>query len=91
MAEKQLAAFRHILSHKRLVYEELDIREATIFIGPENPYYERKEVDVSELCNMRFIGSTRDFFLLNIIWGGYHWVCQDPTIFIMHLKQIVTI
>lgn len=62
IAQRQLASFRHILSHKKLVFEPLDVKEACVYVGPQHPYYERESIDFSELSNLRFIGAVRDYF-----------------------------
>lgn len=62
IAQRQLAAFRHILGHKNLEFEPLDVKEACVYVGPNHPYYERDCVDFSELSSLRFIGAVRDYF-----------------------------
>lgn len=62
IAQRQLASFRHILGHKNLVFEPLDVKEACVYVGPKHPYYERDSIDFSELTGLRFIGAVRDYF-----------------------------
>ena len=62
IAQRQLASFRHILGHKNLVFEPLDVKEACVYVGPRHPYYERDSIDFSELTGLRFIGAVRDYF-----------------------------
>lgn len=62
IAQRQLASFRHILGHKNLVFEPLDVKEACVYVGPRHPYYERESIDFSELTGLRFIGAVRDYF-----------------------------
>lgn len=75
IAQRQLAAFRHILGHKNLEFEPLDVKEACVYVGPNHPYYERDCVDFSELSSLRFIGAVRDYFSMEhhldrvSLWG----------------------
>ncbi len=64
-AGAQAKAFRHILGHKELVYEEISTHEPCIYVGPRNPLYERESVSFEELENCRFIQSTRDYFSID--------------------------
>ena len=61
IAQRQLAAFRHILGHKNLEFEPLDVKEACVYVGPNHPYYERDCVDFSELSSLRFIPTPSTF------------------------------
>lgn len=61
-ASSQMKAFRHILGHKELVYEELDTFEPCIYVGPMNPLYERESITFEELQGCKFIQSTKDYF-----------------------------
>ena len=61
-ASSQMKAFRHILGHKELVYEELDTFEPCIYVGPKNPLYEREGITFEELQGCKFIQSTKDYF-----------------------------
>lgn len=62
IAQRQLVAFRHILGHKKLVFEPLDQKEACVYVGPHHPFYHRDSVDFTELSALRFIGGVRDYF-----------------------------
>lgn len=62
IAQRQLTAFRHILGHKKLVFEPLAQKEACVYVGPNHPFYERGSVDFTELSSLRFIGGVRDYF-----------------------------
>ncbi|MBE7720382.1 LysR family transcriptional regulator [Lacrimispora indolis] len=62
VAQKQLQAFRHIIAHKKLEYQELDIKEACIYVGPHHPMYQRDSIDISELGNLRFVRGTQEYF-----------------------------
>lgn len=61
-ASSQMKAFRHILGHKELVYEELGTFEPCIYVGPKNPLYERESITFEELQGCKFIQSTKDYF-----------------------------
>src|SRR5699024_9249590 len=62
IAQNQLAAFQHILTHKKLEFHPLATRELCLYVGKNNPLYERSEVRFSELSNLRFISGVRDYF-----------------------------
>ena len=36
VAQNQLNSFQHILSHKKLKFEPIDIKEACVYVGPNN-------------------------------------------------------
>lgn len=62
IAQNQLTAFQHILAHKKLEFHPLATRELCLYVGKNNPLYERSEVRFSELSNLRFISGVRDYF-----------------------------
>lgn len=62
VSERQLSAFRHILSHKKLIFEPLDVKEACIYVGPNHPCYAQDSIDFSQLSELRFIGGVHDYF-----------------------------
>lgn len=62
VAQKQLNAFQHILSHKKLNFVSLDEKEACVYVGPKHPKYEEESIDFSELSELSFVRGVRDFF-----------------------------
>lgn len=62
IAEKQLTAFQHILSHKKLKFYPLDSKEICVYVGKNNPLYERECIDFSELPSLKFVRGIRDYF-----------------------------
>lgn len=62
IAEKQLSAFQHILSHKNLKFYPLDTKEVCVYVGRKNPLYHRESVDFSELPDLKFVRGVRDYF-----------------------------
>lgn len=62
VSQKQLRAFRHIISHKKLEFIPLEVKEACLYVGPNNPLYNKESIDFSELSNLRFMRGTHDFF-----------------------------
>ena len=63
VAQKQVPAFRHILSHKKLSFQELDVKPACVYVGPNHPRYEDESIDFTELPQLKFVSGIRDFFL----------------------------
>lgn len=62
VAQKQLRTFQHILSHKKLRFEPLAVKEICVYVGPNNPFFEKESVEFSQLSNLRFVRGMRDFF-----------------------------
>ncbi len=62
VSKKQINSFKHIISHKRLEYFELDSREACLYVGPNHPLYGRDSIDFCELKNLKFLTGTHDYF-----------------------------
>lgn len=62
VAQKQLQTFKHILSHKKLQFEPLDVKEACVYVGPNHPRYHDTSIDFSELSQLRFVRGIRDYF-----------------------------
>lgn len=62
VAEKQLQTFKHILSHKKLKFEPLDVKEACVYVGPNHPRYHDESIDFSELSELNFVRGVRDYF-----------------------------
>lgn len=65
VAQKQLGAFRHILSHKKLVFIPMAVKEACIYVGPKHFKYKDDSVVFSELPDLRFIRGVRDYFSMD--------------------------
>lgn len=80
IAQRQLAAFRHILGHKNLEFEPLDVKEACVYVGPNHPYYERDCVDFRNCPACASSGRYGITFLWSTIWTGSHWVLSAPKI-----------
>ncbi len=62
VAQNQLNSFQHILSHKKLKFEPIDIKEACVYVGPNNKRFNDKSIDFSELSQLYFVRGVRDFF-----------------------------
>lgn len=62
VAQKQIASFQHILSHKKLKFVPLKIKEACVYVGPNHPRYHTESIDFSELSELYFVRGVRDFF-----------------------------
>lgn len=62
IAKKQLSAFQHILSHKKLKFYPLDSKEVCVYAGKNNPLYQRNSIDFSELQSLKFVRGVRDYF-----------------------------
>lgn len=62
VSKKQLIAFRHIISHKKLEFIELGKKEACIYVGPNSPLYFRESISFEELSKLHFVRGLSDFF-----------------------------
>lgn len=62
VAQRQLTAFEHILSHKKLVFRPLDVKEIKLYVGPNNPLYDSESVDFTQLPSLKFVRYIKDFF-----------------------------
>lgn len=67
VAQKQLQSFQHILSHKKLKFEPMDVKEACVYIGPQHPLYHETGIDFKDLSKLIFVRGVRDFFPWSII------------------------
>ena len=62
ISARQLQAFRHIISHKKLKFVVLDTKEACIYVGPKHPLYEADRIDFKQIQDLKFVSGTREFF-----------------------------
>lgn len=62
IAKKQLQPFLHILSHKKLKYTELTLKELCLYVGKNHPKYDSDRIQFSELFNLKYVGGIRDYF-----------------------------
>jgi DNA-binding transcriptional LysR family regulator len=57
-----LGTLNHWLGYKKLEFHPIAQKTACIYVGPNNPFYERKTIKACELTNLKFIESPRDYF-----------------------------
>lgn len=62
VAQKQAAAFQHILSHKKLEFIPLSVKSICVYVGPKHPLYQENSVDFADLHKLKFMRGVRDFF-----------------------------
>ena len=62
ISAKQLQAFRHIISHKKLKFVMLDTKEACVYVGPHHPLYHQDTIDFSQIQHLKFVRETQEFF-----------------------------
>lgn len=62
IARDQLTSFQHILTHKKLEFFPLDTKELCVYVGRNNPLYQRDSISFSELPDLKFISGVRDYF-----------------------------
>lgn len=60
--ENQKCCFSHNLEHKNMEFEILDCKKPCVYVGENNPIYNRESITIKELLNLKFIQCTRDFF-----------------------------
>lgn len=62
IAQNQLTSFQHILTHKNLKFCPMDTKELCVYVGRNNPLYEKDSISFSELPGLKFISGVRDYF-----------------------------
>lgn len=63
-SENQLKSFNHIMGHKKLEFKVLEKKEASIYVGENNPLFSKDSVEFSELDSLKFIQPIKNFFSL---------------------------
>ena len=61
---EQLSCFKHIAEHKKLKFHPLGTRGICIYVGKNHPLFERDEVDFKEMQNLKFVGTTEEFYAM---------------------------
>ncbi|MDD5922701.1 MAG: LysR family transcriptional regulator [Eubacteriales bacterium] len=62
VSKNNLTAFQHILQHRDLEFHLIAWRRACVYLNKKNPYYDRENLRMEELPNLRLIGGSTDFF-----------------------------
>ena len=62
VAQRQVQTFKHILSHKNLIFIPLKAKKICLYVGKHHPLYNEDSVNFSDLSKLRFVGGVRDFF-----------------------------
>lgn len=60
----QKCCFTHNLNHKNLEFHILDTQKLCIYVGKNNPLYNKESITIKEILNLKFVQLTRDFFSL---------------------------
>lgn len=86
VSQNQLKAFRHIISHKKLKFIEIEKREACIYVGHNNPLYNKTSISFEELLKLKFVRGLNDFFsmehqLEQVNVGGFATDTLQPTVY----------
>lgn len=63
-SKHQLNCFKHIMMHKNLEFYPLEEKEMCIYVGKNNPLYQRESVHFSELDVLSFVQPIKDYFSL---------------------------
>ena len=58
----QQKCFSHVLAHKDIEFIEISQHEPCIYVGPQNPLYDRKSISFADLDDNSFIQPVNDFF-----------------------------
>ncbi len=70
--DNQKCCFTHNLNHKNLEFHVLDYKKPCIYVGKNNPIYDKDNITIKETLNLKFIQSTRDFFSLEQYLENLH-------------------
>lgn len=62
ISEDQRCCFNHTLSHKNLNFELVCKQPSCIYVGSHHPLYDRDEIDLTELLQLKWIQTSKDFF-----------------------------
>lgn len=60
--DNKRCCLNHILEHKNMEFEEISIKKTCIYVGKQNKFYDRKEINIEELFSLNFIQSVKDIF-----------------------------
>lgn len=82
VSQNQLKVFRHIISHKKLKFIEIEKRGACIYVGHNNPLYNKTSISFEELLKLKFVRGLNDFFLWNTNWNKLMLLASlQPTVY----------
>lgn len=62
VAQKQVQTFKHIMAHKNLEFVPLELKKICLYVGKNNPLYEKESIEFSELQDLKFVGGVKDFY-----------------------------
>lgn len=62
VSKNQIDTFNHIIGHKDLVFESFCDCELCIYVGKNNPLYDKDFITIDELKNLKFVRGVRDYF-----------------------------
>ncbi|WP_069999796.1 LysR family transcriptional regulator [Cellulosilyticum sp. I15G10I2] len=62
ISEVQKKSFEHILGHKNLEFKVLGEKSPCVYVGKNNPLYNRDSIGFSELADLKFVQPSKDFF-----------------------------
>lgn len=82
VSQNQLKVFRHIISHKKLKFIEIEKRGACIYVGHNNPLYNKTSISFEELLKLKFVRGLNNFFLWNTNWNKLMLLASlQPTVY----------
>lgn len=61
-AQNQSDMFNHIVSHSDLEFVNLSKHKLCVYVGKNNPLYNKDTISVQELSNLKFVRGVREFF-----------------------------
>lgn len=62
VAKKQMKTYKHVLGQKKLEFYALSENEICLYVGKNHPFYNRNSVGFEELCNLKFVQGSKDYF-----------------------------
>lgn len=62
IAQDKKCCFHHILEHKNLEFEQLDIKSPCVYVGKNNEFYKKEKINFEELISLKFIQPLKDVF-----------------------------
>lgn len=62
VGQNQFGALNHWLFHKKLEFHSLAQKEPCIYVGPNNPFYDKDSIDAEDIKKLKFIQPSNDYF-----------------------------
>lgn len=62
ISQDKRCCFNHTLQHKGMEFEVLANKKSCIYVGKNNPFYNKNSISIDELSSLKFVQPIKDFF-----------------------------